>query len=120
MIRSCTVLVLLLCAQIVSAQTECVPKHTVVNIAGNGTEKTVSSTAVQVLPPNDQRCTALLRNSGVNTMRCLPAPQGTPTAARGLIFDTDKQLLMTTESREAWYCIATGANTSAETIEGLP
>jgi hypothetical protein len=111
---------LLLPVSVLAQTGPCAQKRTQVNTLGQGTEITVASVAVQVLQPSDLRCTALVRNSGVNPMRCLPSAQGAPTTSRGLLFDADKQLLMTTESREAWYCIATGSGTTVETIEGLP
>lgn len=113
---------LLAWASLASAQMPaCVPNRTVVNQQGALADITVGATAVQVLDNNSSVCQRLLRNNGAQPIRCLPVPQGAPTATLGLLLNAGDQLLMGTEGRESWRCIrTTGTSSTATTIEGIP
>jgi len=99
----------------------CVPGRTLINQAGNLADITVGATPVTVLTVNPSACSRLIRNNGTASMRCLPVPQGVPSATNGLLLDSGAQYLAGTESREQWQCVRTGSNsTTATTIEALP
>ena len=112
---------LFLVAQAHAQAPACLPVRTAINSQGQLGDIPVAGTAVQVLDANQAVCQRLLRNNGTAPMRCLPGPQGAPTATNGLLLNPDQQLLMGTEGRESWRCIRTTAtSTTATTIEGIP
>lgn len=93
-----------------------------VNLKGTAmADVVVSSTAVLVADANANRCALTIRNTTANDMRCASFNQGTPTAAAGLLIAGDEIYAMTTEGKEAWYCIRTGASDAAAmVIEAVP
>jgi hypothetical protein len=99
----------------------CAPIKSLINRTGAGTDIAIGATAANTLDVDSSACQRLLRNNGTAPMRCIPKPQGTPTATIGLLLNAGDQILMGTEGREAWWCIrTTGTSTTATTIEGLP
>jgi hypothetical protein len=114
-------LVLALSASAWAQTPACVPTKTVINTQGGLADLAIAATAVQVLDANQAVCQRLLQNNGTAPMRCLPVPQGAPTATNGLLIKPGEQILMGTEGRQAWQCIRTTAtSTTAATIEGIP
>jgi hypothetical protein len=99
----------------------CTPTKTAINTQGAMGDVAIGATATQVLDANQAVCQRLLRNNGTAAMRCLPTPQGAPTATNGLLLNAGEQILLGTEGRQAWQCIrTTSTSTTATTIEGIP
>lgn len=82
----------------------------------------VSSTAVEVLAQNSNRCDAIVKSTGTGSVVCLPTVQGTPTTTAGITLATGDSIKLTGRSSQpAWKCIrATGTDGAVTTLEHVP